>query len=43
MASIKSGGLLDELVQREVITADHEDDIMASIKSGGLLDELVQR
>ena len=43
MASIKSGGLLDELVQREVIAADHKDDIMVSIKSGGLLDELVQR
>ena len=27
----KSGGLLDELVQREVITVDHKDDIMVSI------------
>ena len=39
----KSGGLLDELVQRRVITADHKDDIMVSIKSECLLDELVQR
>ena len=38
-----SGGLLDELVQREVITDDHKYAIMVSIKSGGLLDELVQR
>ena len=43
MVSIKSGCLLDKLVQREVITDDHQDDIISSIKSGGLLDELVQR
>ena len=29
--STKSGGLLDELVQRRVITAAHKDDIMVSI------------
>ena len=43
LISTKSGGLLDELVQREVITVNHKHDIMVSIKSGGLLDELVQR
>ena len=27
----KSGGLLNDLVQRRVITADHKDDIMVSL------------
>ena len=31
LISTKSGGLLDELIQREVITAAHKHDIMASI------------